>query len=103
MVARREQDNFQLIIITHDEHFAHLIGESLLLMGELGCTLTYSVWRIRQLCLEDQTYRSATAQVAVPVRGELVAQGPCRLLYFSRVNYHTVAVLLVLALGTLDG
>lgn len=26
MVARREQDNFQLIIITHDEHFAHLIG-----------------------------------------------------------------------------
>lgn len=30
MVARREQDNFQLIIITHDEHFAHLIGESLL-------------------------------------------------------------------------
>lgn len=26
MAARREQDNFQLIVITHDEHFAHLIG-----------------------------------------------------------------------------
>jgi hypothetical protein len=28
MAARREQDNFQLIVITHDEHFAHLIGKS---------------------------------------------------------------------------
>jgi hypothetical protein len=27
MAARREQDNFQLIVITHDEHFAHQIGE----------------------------------------------------------------------------
>jgi DNA repair protein RAD50 len=26
MVSRREQENFQLIIITHDEKFAHLIG-----------------------------------------------------------------------------
>lgn len=26
MAARREQDNFQLIVITHDENFAHLIG-----------------------------------------------------------------------------
>lgn len=27
MAARRGQDNFQLIIITHDENFAHQIGE----------------------------------------------------------------------------
>jgi DNA repair exonuclease SbcCD ATPase subunit len=27
MATRREQDNFQLMVITHDEHFAHLIGE----------------------------------------------------------------------------
>ena len=26
MLSRREQDNFQLIIITHDERFAHTIG-----------------------------------------------------------------------------
>jgi DNA repair protein RAD50 len=26
MAARREQDNFQLIVITHDENFAHMIG-----------------------------------------------------------------------------
>lgn len=26
MQARREQENFQLIVITHDENFAHLIG-----------------------------------------------------------------------------
>lgn len=26
MAARREQDNFQLMVITHDEHFAHQIG-----------------------------------------------------------------------------
>lgn len=26
MASRREQDNFQLVVITHDEHFAHLIG-----------------------------------------------------------------------------
>ncbi|KAG1658955.1 hypothetical protein FOA52_010052 [Chlamydomonas sp. UWO 241] len=26
MVSRREQENFQLIVITHDEEFAHLIG-----------------------------------------------------------------------------
>eukprot|EP00879_Flechtneria_rotunda_P018584 GHRR01019500.1.p1 GENE.GHRR01019500.1~~GHRR01019500.1.p1 ORF type:complete len:279 (+),score=89.57 GHRR01019500.1:83-919(+) len=26
MATRQEQDNFQLIVITHDEHFAHMIG-----------------------------------------------------------------------------
>ena len=26
MMTRREQENFQLIVITHDEKFAHLIG-----------------------------------------------------------------------------
>ena len=26
MLARREQQNFQLIVITHDEQFAHAIG-----------------------------------------------------------------------------
>jgi DNA repair protein RAD50 len=26
MASRSGQDNFQLLVITHDEHFAHLIG-----------------------------------------------------------------------------
>jgi hypothetical protein len=36
MAARREQDNFQLIVITHDEHFAHLIGEHWLVRANSG-------------------------------------------------------------------
>jgi DNA repair protein RAD50 len=27
MEARKGQENFQLIVITHDERFAHLIGQ----------------------------------------------------------------------------
>jgi hypothetical protein len=40
MAARREQDNFQLIVITHDEHFAHLIGERTPTRRGCGCNLT---------------------------------------------------------------
>lgn len=26
MLSRKDQENFQLIVITHDERFAHMIG-----------------------------------------------------------------------------
>lgn len=52
MAARRGQDNFQLVVITHDEHFATLIG-----------TREHAefMWRITK----DDAQRSHIAQEAI--------------------------------------
>lgn len=63
MAARREQDNFQLIVITHDEHFAHLIG---------GCGL-----RVHRIC---------TARIVPPSRVRIVPPSRVHAVPPSRVR-----------------
>uniref|UniRef100_A0A383V4H6 Uncharacterized protein n=1 Tax=Tetradesmus obliquus TaxID=3088 RepID=A0A383V4H6_TETOB len=60
MASRSGQDNFQLLVITHDEHFAHLIG-----------TRTHAEWLWR--ITKDDNQRSHIAQEEILDEGWLAA------------------------------